>query len=473
MKPGELDIALRATNLWWRTPHGWELDDPDLRRAADAPYRYEAGTLAGIAPGGLYILNGPRRVGKSVEVKRAVARLISDGVEPRRIIHASCEGFRAADLGGLVDRGRRVATRGVQEPRYWFLDEITAVQGDWPSRIKWLRDNDPFGDDCVVMTGSSARSLDEAIKALAGRRGPVADPNRVMLPIGFGALCRIIGLQLPLIEPIRPKDFLRAQAADVVQELYPWLNELIDAWEIYLRVGGFPRAVEDYIRDGEAGQPFVDSLWDVIHGEAIRSVQFSSGQTQSLLAQIAASLTTPVNLEGLARDVGAAAATVARRVQELQNAFLLWPCHQAANGAPRLRARSKLYFTDPLLARLAHLRNPEAVNAPDPSRLSEQQIGLSLLRQRESTEPASYMRFEHITYRRTATKREIDFVGPWMDGVPFESKYVDGAWRRDAQTARAAYDGAAVIVTRSVVDCDGRARAIPAPIVALMLEPGR
>jgi len=42
MNTGELEVALRKTNLWWRKPHGWELDDPDLRRAADAPYRYEA-----------------------------------------------------------------------------------------------------------------------------------------------------------------------------------------------------------------------------------------------------------------------------------------------------------------------------------------------------------------------------------------------------------------------------------------------
>ncbi len=28
MKPGELGLTLRKTNLWWRKPHGWEVDDP-------------------------------------------------------------------------------------------------------------------------------------------------------------------------------------------------------------------------------------------------------------------------------------------------------------------------------------------------------------------------------------------------------------------------------------------------------------
>jgi predicted AAA+ superfamily ATPase len=471
MKPGDLDVALRKTNLWWRKPHGWESDDRDLRRAADAPYRHEARLLSDIVPGGLYIMSGPRRVGKSVEVKRAISRLIAGGVDPRRIIHASCEGWLASDLGALVDRGRRIATRGVREPRFWFLDEITAVKGDWPNRIKWLRDNDPFGGDCVVLTGSSARGLGEATKALAGRRGGASKSNLILLPMGFKDFCRVIDIELPDTPQVRAKDFLRPETTVVIDELYPWSNELIDAWEIYLQTGGFPQAVEDFIRHGEVGPALVGSLWDVIQGEAIRSVQFSAGQTQSLLVQIVASMTTPLNFEGVARDLGATAATVARRVHELQEAFIVWPCHREEQGAPRLRARSKLYFTDPLLARLAHLRNPEAVRAPDLAKLSEQQIGLSLLRQREAAEPGSYTRFESVMYRRTATGGEIDFVGPWMGGVPFESKYVDGAWRREAQTARAAYDGAAVLATRSVVDRDGRAQAIPAPIVALMLEP--
>ena len=471
MKPGELDLTLRKTNLWWRKPQGWEVDDPDLRRAADAPYSHDARLLVNLAPGGLYILNGPRRVGKSVEVKRAVSRLISRGIDARRIIHASCEGWRDADLGALVDRGRRIATRGVSESRFWFLDEITAVKGDWPNRIKWLRDNDPFGEDCVVLTGSSSRGLNEATKALAGRRGEASDSNRVLLPMGFRDFCSVIGIELPVTGQIRAKDFLREQATAVIDALHPWLSELIDAWEIYLTVGGFPRAVEDYMRHGEVGQAFVDSLWDVIHGEAIRSVQFSTGQTQTLLARVAASLTAPLNVERVARDVGSTSPTVTRRLRELQEAFLLWPCHQERDGTPSMRARSKIYFADPLIARLAHLRNPEAVSAPDPTRLSEQQIGLSLLRQRESAERGSYIRFESVMYRRTASKSEIDFVGPWMDGVPFESKYVDGAWLREAQPARAAFAGAAVLATRSVVDYDNRARAIPAPIVALMLEP--
>ena len=68
--------------------------------------------------------------------------------------------LNANDLERLVKMARTVATRSADEPRYWFLDEITAVSGKWWTTIKWLRDNDAgFRSDCVVLTGSSMRGL--------------------------------------------------------------------------------------------------------------------------------------------------------------------------------------------------------------------------------------------------------------------------------------------------------------------------
>jgi uncharacterized protein len=118
----------------------------------------------------LYVLRGPRRVGKSLEVKRAISRLIHSGVEPHSVIYFACDGLGRGDLQRLVSAGRGVLTRRLEGERYWFLDDITSVLG-WPEAIKWLRDNTAFGGDCVVLTGSSARDLADAQKQLAGRLG--------------------------------------------------------------------------------------------------------------------------------------------------------------------------------------------------------------------------------------------------------------------------------------------------------------
>ena len=126
--------------------------------------------LSDLAPGGLYILRGPRRVGKTVAVKGEIRELIAGRVPPRRIVHMAVDGLRSRDLGLLVD-----AADGLMPDeghRYWFIDEITGIADGWPERVKWLRDNDSrFRTDTVVLTGSSAADLTGATKALAGRRG--------------------------------------------------------------------------------------------------------------------------------------------------------------------------------------------------------------------------------------------------------------------------------------------------------------
>lgn len=465
MKPGDIQQSLSLTNRWWTDPD-WERDDPDLRSVADAPFIHRPGVLEDITPDGLYVLRGPRRVGKTVEIKRAIARLIRSGVDRRRIIHAACDGWRANWLGTLVRAADQMTA--VNGPRYWFLDEVTGVAGDWASHVKWLRDNTAWGRDCVVLTGSSARGLDTALGALAGRRGRVADPDRTLLPMPFTAVCAALRVDVPETGLVRVRDLTRPDAGRVVQDLAPFLHRLVAAWEVYLHVGGFPRAVEDHIRSGAVQKDMTEALWRVVHDDALRGSRFTPTQTQALLAEIAARLTTPLNRTTIARDIGVANHTVQARLEDLALTYLAWPCHPERDGVPHLRARPKVYFTDPLIARLAHLRNPRTP-PPDVTLLTEQQIGLALLRQSEEEAPGSLQDFDRVMFSTHRTG-EVDFVGPFMGDIAVEVKYVDGGWRgasRSLTTTRST----GVVATRSEIDLSTPFKAIPAPILALMIEP--
>ena len=127
--------------------------------------------LDDLRAGGLYTLSGPRRVGKSLEVRRAIEGLIDSGVPARNILYSSCDGFSLQDLRRLFRVGESL-TRGIEGTRWWFVDEITAVGRGWSSVVKDLRDDTQLRSDCVVLTGSSSRELREATKNFAGRRGP-------------------------------------------------------------------------------------------------------------------------------------------------------------------------------------------------------------------------------------------------------------------------------------------------------------
>ena len=111
--------------------------------------------------------------------------------------------------------------------------------------------------------------------------------------------------------------------------------------------------------------------------------------------------------------------TAKARLQDLVFAYLAWPCHQRDGNVPKLSAQSKYYFIDPLMARLAPLRSSGTLPEADVSALSEQQLGIELLRNMEREQPGTHAHFSNVMYQKTATK-EVDFCGPRFGKLGFE-----------------------------------------------------
>lgn len=471
---GELRKLLADHSTWWRDRTDWQQDDPDLKGVAGSPFLYEPSALSMLQPGGLYVLRGPRRVGKSVEVKRAISATIETGADPRLVFFCSCDGLTAQDLHRLIVVGQKGAF-SLDGDRHWFLDEITAVPG-WAAIIKRLRDGDPtFRESCVVLSGSSARDLREATKALAGRRGDALDSDRLLLPMDFRAFCRSTGLVSNAPEvSLRPKDLRTVPGEEAIAEFFPFFSELDDAWQIYLQVGGFPRAVRDFVASASVSNGFAQAIWDAISGDAFRATEMSDGQVAVFVERLVDGLAAPLNASAVARDVGLSDNhRVNDRIGALVSALMVWRCHQVRRGLPNLRAQEKVYFIDPLLARLSNLRDSRR-SAPDDSVLSEQQLGLLLLRSVGRGRPSALLDADTVMYERVTSSGEVDFVGPELE-IGFESKYVDGPWRRAAQTLRSR--GGGIVATRSAIDLDdGQGAdavwAVPVGVLAWLLNTG-
>lgn len=486
------DILARTS--WWAEPRTWILRDPDLRRAREAPFDYSAGVLGDLTPGGLHLLRGPRRVGKSVEVKKKVRQLIDDGEDARRIIHLAADQLTAADLRRAVDAAADLMP--VEERRYWFIDEITAITDGWPAAIKWLRDNDSsFAMDTVVLTGSSAANLTEAVKALAGRRGNAVNSDRILLPMSFRDFHRIrssyaadqVGGRPPNeLGPFAVEDLTHAKLTAAVRTLAPWIHRLVDTWEDYLTVGGFPQAVAAYlIGDGESrfdlssgitegpamgdpalGRTLKQSLLDVIHGESFRKAAWSLTQTDTFVQRLARGIASPTNCHDIGTDIGTSSNTVRRRIDALRESFVVWPCHREHDLRPALRSQEKTYFTDPIYSRLS----PRAQPVTDFGPASEQQLGMALVRSFARDDPGGFLNFDAVLHHRTPTRKEIDFVGPGFGDLAIESKYVDGdRWRRAARTMRASrWRG--MIATRGALDLgDPELMAVPTAVLVWLI----
>lgn len=466
MNDGQIAELLRRRNPWWQQGRAWRASDVTIQGAENAGFAYRPDPLNGIEIPGLYTLTGPRRVGKSLELKRKIESLIETGTDSRRIVFCPCDDFSLQDLRRLFTVGRNVLNAG-GEPIWWLIDEITAIEGDWSAIVKEARDNTELAGDCVVLTGSSARGLRNATKNFAGRRGGVVRSDRLLLPAGFRAYCQMRGgfEDLLALPKIQPSGMQSQNAARLFQELSFAQERLIDVWQEFIRIGGFPLAIREFSETGDT-RAFSETLWSVVEGEAFLSGAFAHRELVAFFVRLSQGLTTPINATRLARETGLQTArAVQQRIETLVISYLLWPCHQDRDLRPNYRAAPKYYFVDPALARLASFRS-EMVSGPDDSQVTEQQIGACLTRAL-ATERGDHYSTDAVMYRRTESRKEIDFVAEGL-GCPVEVKYVDDSWKRPAQTLRAnAKSG--ILATRRAFDVSGDVWAVPAPCLTWAL----
>lgn len=471
MRTPDIDVELAESNPWWREPRTWESSDVQLRAARRSHLTYAPRPLHGFEPGGLYILRGPRRVGKSTALKQFIAARLHAGVPPRAILHVSVEGRSSQDLVDIVRRGAAEWLVGEPGERCWVIDEVTGVDGPWPEQIKRLRDSHAsFSSDTVILTGSSSSQFEEARKLLAGRRNAEWS-DRTLFQMGFMDVARALGHDLPEPPGLRISELGGEGLEAAVSEYRPWLPSFIDAWEEYLRVGGYPQAVAAQLRapgDPDGRRVLTNALWDVIQGDAFEGSGLTDTQTQTLLRSVASSLSSLLSLRSVATDLAVHHATAESRLDSLRRAFIAFPVHREEGLAPKSRSQAKWYFTDPSLARLASDLGAGA--PPKASALSEQQLAVALLRALEEERPGAAIRQDRLLYYRSRTGAEVDFVSASFPATCIESKFVDRAWGRAFQTIEASGRPTGIVATRSGTQQHAGGWALPAGFVVFLLS---
>lgn len=463
---GPLVQELTRTNPWWSNPR-WEMSDPHLHAAARAPFERRPGILDDIAPPNLYTLRGPRRAGKSTLLKQTIARLRRSDVDPRRICYFAADSLSSfTDLINLFQAARLLFPDLGDTPRYFLIDEVTAIP-EWQRGIKWVRDNTSAGGDCIVATGSSARDIAAASANLAGRRGPDVGLDRLLLPMSFAEFVRCAGFGLPEPPRISFDAFYADDGRTACQDALVHAGALVDAFETFLLVGGFPQAVSDFRRTGEVSDGFVRDLWDVAQAD-LRAIGMSRPeQGLRLLERLSASLAAPIALRSLATDLGVTHPTVGDWIGALADAYLVLVLFQESGGVPDVRRQRKVYPIDPVIARLPARRSPGAIE-PEASQVAEAALATSIFRAVEGSPVDRFGQPGRLFWYRTSSGGEVDFVvlpGPRAA----ESKYVDAPSTREAR-AMVANFGGGLLLTRGAIDLRAGVTILPAAVFAWLLD---
>ncbi|WP_129666987.1 ATP-binding protein [Phytoactinopolyspora endophytica] len=484
MRDDEIRGILRDTNPWWAarlrgtSPTSWTVSDVALRARANWDMGYRTPILSDVASeplsNGLFVLRGPRRVGKSVALKDLIVDLLErDDVTPMQVLYFPADTLTSRDLRRYFAIGRSLTSTIGDRRRVWIIDEVTSVP-EWTSMLKELRDNTPLADDCVIVTGSSAADTNQAVKDLgAGRTGDANRPFRTLHPMSFADFVRLRQPEIQLPDLLGPSEILSDQARDVFETWSVLTPDLDTLWQDYLEIGGFPRAVAEHHRLGGVSEDFLDELAAWLKTDIDPTAPAES--VDLLLNQLVNDTASPVNARNTAEVLGIGRDVFLRRVRRMQNTYAVLSCPRRRDSHIVPGAQSKLYLTDPLLAQLPSRRRP-GLGIPDMSRQSETALAVSLARAIDATRPGRWEDGDTVGYHRTNSGQEVDFAPipiavseGTSQTVPIESKWVSQGWRREAQTLHTAYEEG-ILATKDITDLTGSVWAVPAPILAVALH---
>lgn len=207
-----LDTTLRRGNPWWQ---GDPMPPPPpMRRWLFSRVLSNVET-GGLAP--ITVVRGPRQIGKTTLLNQVIARLLEQGVAPKRIFLAQFDA-----LSGLVRVEQPIldlafwysdnilgksfhhaAADG--EQAYLFFDEVQNL-GEWAPQLKHLVDLHPVR---VVVTGSSALRIEAGRDSLAGRISTLEMGPLLLREIGEMRGYGRIDPYLPLngLAPLKKKEF--------------------------------------------------------------------------------------------------------------------------------------------------------------------------------------------------------------------------------------------------------------------------
>ncbi len=350
--------------IFWEQSN-WEASDKHLSALSEMPFRRDFPFMP--EKDGLYIIRGPRQVGKTCWLKT----ILSHHTPQHKCFYLSCEELtHFRELSELL--------KSIKQYDVVLLDEVNFVDG-WDRAVKHAIDSGY--PKLLVVTGSHTHDLKKGADRMPGRFG--SGGEFCLLPMDFKEFCQA-------------RITAGWSSDDRVEEL-----------KAYFCIGGFPYAVAESGKLNTTPISSMNTYWRWIAGDFVRLGK-SERVLTNILAQLAISMQSSISYNNLAKKSGLGSHnTLIDYLDLLESCFALRTLHAVDinTGAYRTRKNRKFYFTDPLLYHL-----------------SIELSGMSLPNDQES-QLAEMVANEHLArrYKRFGSHSnqngEIDFILPSQWGL--------------------------------------------------------
>ena len=499
---------LAMMNPWWSKGKEFKHYDMDLSNLGAPPTVIKFERLerlyARLAPGKVFIIKGPRRIGKTLLLKLLIERLLDSGLSGGSVFYFSFDTLvTKKELDNML---RDFLMSPGQSRRYILLDEVQNVSG-WEEVIKALYDAGMLRSSTVVATGSVAHMLKGEqlpgrgmegntllLRHLTFRDLALVLLREVETEYGVNRVNTLLNYEFTNGEMKNLYDYVKSNAAridDGLGKLYERARGLksysvpiFKLFEVYLMTGGYPISINDYLYNflstGE-NLGIADNVYEEIYNYAKQDASTIGGESAGdpakasrIMESIVGSVGTSVSYSSVARRLGMNAATTLSYFKRLENSFVYTPIQGLDSHLAEMR-KSKIYFSDVFL----HYACGAKANGMHGSSYTQELLGSSergivveeavldhLIKAKEQDPMKHYG-----TYVRFYNDNgELDFLYKLENGkyVAVESKYRNSAQASMVKRVKGIEDY--LILSKDTIDTAEHIATIPAAFLLLLLQ---
>lgn len=464
-------------NPWWVLGEKFADSDKDLAKLNSGVFRFQRRSID-FKPGGIYIIKGPRRVGKTLLLKMLILNLLKKGADRLSIFYYSLDSIKSAkELSNMLYDFFDNLGLGT---RYIMLDEVQNVEG-WENVVQALANEGMLKNTVTVVTGSLAHVLRQELMPGRGTEGN----TYIMRTLTFGDFCsnlisvfakinygsnksdikEEIGHLQGFLKP-ETRWLIAALGDDIdtyadglmralgkrisleesTDEIYASVNALVPyavvlkkLFSIYMRTGGYPISINSYFQElpGKPAFSIAQQVYEELYLYAKNDAStmagtgragnpsFAEGVLQGALSGIGKS----ISYTKLSRQASMNTKTFIEYSRRLRESYVFLTLNGLDKKLEPLRLQ-KSYFCDLMLHySVGSYRTGEEPNRYAESILNSDSVGIAIeeivashLSQAKEDDPMR--RYDTYLYFLKGEK-ELDFIYRRDDGshLGIEIKY--------------------------------------------------
>jgi predicted AAA+ superfamily ATPase len=421
----------------------------------------------------VYIIRGPRQIGKTTLLKKLIKNLIENNIAPRRIF------YFAFDIGNIKDDNEvaellytyiNFVRNEFKNQRLWiFLDEVTYTP-DWAVGIKRVYDSGFLQDTTLVVTGSSALDLKKGGERLPGRRGISPHENDLnMLPLNFRAYLKNVYKLNDLPSVL---NFTSQEVYNVCYKASYYEVEIRKAFEEYLLCGGFPLSILCLKEQNLIESSVYYTYFQALIGDLVKAGK-KEWYIREILQVLFQKMHEPIDWFLISKESGIGSHHTVKDYIEILEAFfvlkVIYAIKQLGKNEISLKKRKKVYFSDPFLYSLFRAwTKGETEPFKETLKLVEDPVYKSKLVENVVAIHLSNL-FPMVSYWRN--KGEIDFIGMISSSSHyFEVKYQEKITSEDKKELKKVKGGIIISKKTLAYDRENQIAIVPAHLFLSVLE---